>query len=270
MITITKKSLEELYFHNNLNMKEIASIYKCHEETIRRKFKKFNIEPRHCNKKFYHNHNYFSTPTIENCYWAGFIAADGCIYDNRLIINLGRNDKSHLEKFKKTLQYDGNIRDIQRKGSSKTTKKDTYFSSVIEIYSPKICSDLLNNWNITNKKSLTLQPPNITDLDLCLSYIIGYIDGDGTISICNRKTRNTNPYIRLNIIGTFNLINWINDILHKFEDTKYSKLNLIKIHNMYSIECSHIRAYNILNILLKIKISNRLWRKWNKISLLNG
>jgi hypothetical protein len=25
------------------------------------------------------NENYFASPTIDNCYWAGYIAADGCL-----------------------------------------------------------------------------------------------------------------------------------------------------------------------------------------------
>lgn len=31
-------------------------------------------------KKYSYNDNYFRTPNLENSYWAGFIAADGCVY----------------------------------------------------------------------------------------------------------------------------------------------------------------------------------------------
>ncbi|NYO85812.1 hypothetical protein G4A66_28110, partial [Escherichia coli] len=57
------------------------------------------------------NDSYFSTPNLENCYWAGFIAADGNIRQNNqtFAIALAKKDRQHLEQFKKNIQYTGPI-----------------------------------------------------------------------------------------------------------------------------------------------------------------
>src|SRR5690606_13503507 len=79
------------------------------------------------------------------------------------------------------------------------------------IYSDIWFDDLYKFWNILPNKTLYLNPPNITDLNLCLSYIIGLIDGDGSICICNfTQTHNgkkyTYPKIKFMLCGTFSLI----------------------------------------------------------------
>lgn len=57
----------------------------------------------HTTNKIKHNTEFFKEPNTLNSYWAGFIAADGCIQqykDNRqptLAINLKSSDINHLE-----------------------------------------------------------------------------------------------------------------------------------------------------------------------------
>ena len=102
-------------------------------------------------------------------YWAGFIAADGCIYNGkgqkRLIINLSNKDKHHLEKF--TVGYP--VTETKRQ------------SCVIDIPSNKLCELLESKYNITGKKSLTLKYPiNLTNHS---HFIRGYFDGDGCIYV---------------------------------------------------------------------------------------
>ena len=36
----------------------------------------------------------------ETAYWLGFLAADGSIFENKLVIGLSAKDTEHLEKFK--------------------------------------------------------------------------------------------------------------------------------------------------------------------------
>lgn len=62
-------------------------------------------------KKYNVNENFFSLDTPESFYWAGFIAADGCILKNLKVleIGLGIKDKKHLKKFKSAIKYTGNI-----------------------------------------------------------------------------------------------------------------------------------------------------------------
>ena len=46
------------------------------------------------------NHECFSVLSLESCYWAGFIAADGYVTKNYLKIMLSSKGLNHLEKLK--------------------------------------------------------------------------------------------------------------------------------------------------------------------------
>ena len=121
------------------------------------------------------NQDYFSVPNLENSYVAGFIAADGNIHKskNKLRIDLQIRDAEYLQNIV-LLFSDKKI----------TTTKRNYRS--ISLWSWKIISDLQKNFNITPNKSLTLKPPKLEGQN-ALAFIIGNLDGDGSIII--RKDR---------------------------------------------------------------------------------
>lgn len=126
--------------------------------------------------KYSLNEDKFKKVTIESCYWAGFIAADGCIEErtkhaNNLKIELSNTDKQHLTKLKDFLQYTGPVRqNIKRQ------------SSILCISSDEICNSLVENFNITPFKTFSLKPPSLHIDSHILAFIKGFIDGDGCIS----------------------------------------------------------------------------------------
>ena len=68
-------------------------------------------------------------------------------------------------------------------------------------------SDDLTKLGVPPRKSLILQPPKI-EKKYFLPYILGYFDGDGSIS----KTSQYNNY-NISIQGTKEILEWINSIL---------------------------------------------------------
>lgn len=153
------------------------------------------------------NDDFFNNPNILNCYWAGFIAADGCIEgrsNNVLYIGLSSKDKHHLELFKTNICFTGLILNSVIKREEKT-----FYSSSIRFTSSKITNDLNTNFNITPKKSLTLLPPNITDERLIDAFICGYIDGDGSISLYKNHIRNIQDSLSISMLGTYEMLTWI-------------------------------------------------------------
>ena len=216
-------------------------------------------------KKYTYNEEFFKTPTEENCYVAGLIASDGCLYKDNSCKNyifklaFKESDKYLLEEFRLSVKYDGNIGYY---------KQNTCPMSQIRIsgIQNNWLLDLNQHWNITPRKSLTLKPPNITDINLCLAYIIGYIDGDGSICIFNIKQQNK-KIISLSIEGTFEVLNWISQILSNLEDKKYKLLIPYKRkdRNTYELSYNKQRAYKLLHHLNKIQVPFKLKRKWNKI-----
>lgn len=256
---ISYKELHKLYVIDNLSSIKIAKLLNCSKTTILKKLSKFSIKRKSIsearkfqNRKYTKNENYFSTPNINNSYWAGFIAADGCIgyYNNaeaRLCFGCQTKDEILLNNFKNDINYTGQIIRINKN------------ISTLSITSNKIAKDLNKYWNITPKKSLTLKPPNLTNKEEILSYIIGYIDGDGCISF------EKNRYLRLSLIGTKEILIWINN---EFSNSGCLYKQRLLLNNTYNLTFSGKKAEIILktlyNHILKFNILT-LERKWNKI-----
>lgn len=156
---------------------------------------------------YYINSNFFSKPNLLNSYWAGFIAADGNLEKNtnKLIIDLANKDVRHLYKLKKYLNFNGKIRYYKYSDRSYVR---------LGFKNLKICSDLKKNFNITSRKSLTLKPPKGLTKKQALAYIAGYIDGDGSFNINTMYKKNKKHiYLRLSILGTKNVLSFIEKIL---------------------------------------------------------
>jgi len=131
-------------------------------------------------RKYSCNDFVFSELTPEGAYWLGFIAADGCIREekNCICVVLKREDKGHLEKLKKFLKFDGKIFDRVR-----VVNEIEYPISELTFFSKDIVKDFVVKYNITKRKSY--KKINTVDLiseELILYFIIGFFDGDGNIS----------------------------------------------------------------------------------------
>lgn len=119
--------------------------------------------------------------------------------------------------------------------------------------------DLLKWYNITPAKSLTLLPPNITDINQIKAYIIGYFDGDG--SLMWDKTKQS-P--RIEIIGTSMLLIWMKSILDQLIGDSF---NLGADKRCSSTSTKYLRKqgssiYKFVEIFSNINVP-RLVRKWN-------
>ncbi len=188
------------------------------------------------------NHFYFDEPNLENSYWAGFLAADGNVdpRGNRIRLNLAEKDRSHLEKFNKCTSYGGKVYYVVRERRQNQVRCD-YHSS-------RWASDL-RYWNVLPQKTLSLLPPPITG-DLALAYIVGYIDGDGSFG----RTKDKYGYLRLTIVGTKEVNEWIREILGV-------RGYLGHISNVTRLCLGNKQSNEIRDRLLRLHVP-RLDRKW--------
>lgn len=190
----------ELY-ESGLSSIKIATRFKVSKPTILKRLKEFDIDRR--KRKYIFNESSFSTPfSAENCYWAGFIAADGWIQNNRISIELNSIDDKHLNKFRDFIDGNNNIRYRKRERSDKIIK---YCS--IGINSGQIVNDLKNNYNIVERKSVVLKPPEKIPNNLINHYLRGIFDGDGCIRWDKGNFRITF------VSGSFDFLNWVKLIL---------------------------------------------------------
>jgi hypothetical protein len=211
-------------------------------------------------RKYTLNEHYFSVPTPENSYWAGFIAADGCISPERrsVKITLAEIDAEHLAKFARCIDYNGPI----------TAHTGGGFKPQNPCVTLNICgasrwiSDLGKNFSIGPRKTFTAQPP-VGLIETCrLAFIIGYLDGDGSIYLAGHTHKNTTyRRIGMNFRDTREMLRWIQTCFDQLAppDTKTASVLDHKVFPLYTIIGR--RAEALLHKLHSIDVP-RLERKW--------
>lgn len=184
----------EINYENYIELKnrgllrrEIAREFNLTEDQIKRTISKngWAIKP-----PVFLNKTAFEDYTEESCYWAGFLAADGCVDNkNRVRVMLNYDDIGHLQKLKNYLQSTHKI----------SENTDKYYRASFELTSPELCDQLEFNFNIIPVKSMIMKFPKSIPKQLIKHYIRGYFDGDG--SICESFS-NTNS-ITKSLYATF-------------------------------------------------------------------
>lgn len=238
-------------------LKYLASKYNVSHWTLLARFKKLGIRKttkRTLNKKA------FSNFTSENCYWAGFIAADGYVWKGySLGCELSIRDIEHLNKLRSFLQSNAEIKERKKESFGKQHK---YCS--IQFNSIELTKDLETNFNITNNKSLSYQPPKLPP-QLIRHFIRGYVDGDGSIGW---HKYNNKP--RLHICsGSKELLVWIfSNFQDNIEGVGNPSIKQRKGSQLYTIEFMGHQVDNVLNWLYK-GTNIYLDRKHNKYTELN-
>ena len=146
------------------------------------------------------NEDYFASKSLESCYYAGMIMADGCVYEYpfdrapKIIVTLKYDDAEFLKKM------------VDAMGGGYSEQLSEYKSATWSAHSSKMASDLKDIYNVTPRKSLTLKAPVGLTEEQSLAVIAGYIDGDGCYAL-----KRDRPF--LHITGTKEILDWINEVL---------------------------------------------------------
>ena len=258
-IEFSQEQIEDIInkYKNNWSQQKIADFYKVSRSVIKRllEINKDKVNIRHKTTKYKYQQDIFENiDNPEKAYWLGFLAADGCNYQRKynasIIINIHQKDIEHLNKFKQFCNTNAEVKSyICDKGYSNQTPM-----SKIVINSKKMSNDLAEKGIVPNK-SLILQPP-IIPKKFYKSFILGYFDGDGSIS----KTSQCNNY-SISIQGTKEILIWICKTLKW--DAKLEKRNKNLNNNSYYIRCGGTnKPYQILKQLYN-SCETHLERKFN-------
>jgi hypothetical protein len=168
-----EKEMEDLYLTGK-SLKNIGKKYGVCRGVIKRILEKNNVEIKSTTKYSANFEIFDEIDTEKKAYWLGFIAADGNIHNNTLSIQLGIQDREHLNKFLTFLDADYPIEDRKRIDDGKIK-----FYPRIRIFSKYIVNSL-HKYNIIPNKSLILEPPKIKD-NLISYFWRGMFDGDGSL-----------------------------------------------------------------------------------------
>lgn len=138
----------------------------------------------------------------DQLYWGGFLAADGCVDGtNRVRLYLSEIDIDQLHKFK---AFIGKPHKIQQ--------SEKYKRVAFEFTDAVMCRMLQDTFNITPRKSLTYELPNLS-VEEMKHFLRGYFDGDGCIceSFSNKNSKTATLYTTF--VGSVACITGIRDFL---------------------------------------------------------
>lgn len=146
------------------------------------------------------NENYFQAiDSEEKAYFLGFMLADGNISKktNRICFTINDNDSYILEKFKKSINSENEVRHYKVFDNRKNKYNN---SAVFQVSSSKIKKDL-ENLGISSNKTKTFDFTKIIDNKNYNHFLRGLFDGDGHIN----KTKT-----RISVISTREFLDYIN------------------------------------------------------------
>ena len=160
--------------------KELSQEYNVSESYISQIWMKAGLKGK-SNRQYQLNETFFDViDTDEKAYWAGFIAADGCLYypkdtrKNIISIGLSIEDKKYLEKFTRSLKTNKPI------SLGVHGEHHQYEKASIQISSNKLVKGL-EKIGLQARKTHEILWPKI-EPNFLPAYIRGYFDGDGSIS----------------------------------------------------------------------------------------
>lgn len=246
-----EKAINE-YNTTNIPIAEIAKKYKISESVIYSHTQNNRRGSANKGREYSLKENALMIDSREKFYWLGFIAADGAVVNNSLVIELKTDDKNHLQKFCNFLETDRPIIDRTNNSNSKCSR--------ITIYSVNIIN-FLKQYNIVQNKSLSFFIPvkKIPNYYL-MDFLRGLIDGDGCIRINNHQqislsfcSGNQNCCQQVcSLLGLDNKVSFSSGVW-RFQVTGNIKAKKIldKLYENSSYKTRLDRKYNVYRSLIK-------------------
>lgn len=199
------------------------------------------------------NETFFKEPNRVNSYWAGFIAADGSVSAKVLEITLSTKDRKHLEALSTQLNKDYVVKE-RLSGQTSYSPGTPYVK--MEFSSKQTVEHLRENFNITRRKTFTLEFPNHLTVEHKKAFVCGYIDGDGHIGL--RKGHGGK--LQMSICGNEGFLTDLISFLREDGGVDI-KNNLYPSRRIHAFLCSGRTALGVLGFLYgdDLPVMSRKW-----------
>lgn len=256
-----EKVIINLYTQDYSSLAELGRKYNCDTSSIKKILLSNNIQIRsrseqtrytNMKRKKSCDENYFSKIDSYNKAWLiGFLAADGTIRKNinEIKIGLSTIDREILEKIKKEVKIERDILDYETSNG--------FAVSELSWTSFQQKKDLSIYGVVNNKTYLENHLPSFDNDNYKLAYILGYFDGDGSISLTKEN------YLRFRLCSYRDEI--LKDIKNFFEKKYNASVVICKdsTRQMYELSVSTKYAKNIFEDMYNLG-SLKLNRKYQK------
>lgn len=195
--------------------------------------------------KYNNNDDYFKTQSSSMAWLLGFLASDGslCKTDNSIKIGLSRIDREILERIKKEVGIEANIKDY--------TTSDGFDCSCLA-WTSQMHREDLKEYSIIPQKTFCLKPPFKLEKKYWIDYIRGYFDGDGSVNYIHSKNNNHSGALRWQVCSaTKEILSFIVDFLYEEYNIPKVSIRMEQRKNspLYIISYSTLSTRKIYNIL---------------------
>lgn len=230
---------------DGITIKEIAKSLNVTATGLRNFLIKNNIQYKK-RIKYSSNSIFFDDDNEYSFYWAGFIAADGCISKKSdFALSLKLSDFNHIEKFKKITSATAPIKILPpRKKIINKVETQTSGTALIRFRNVNWINSL-SRFNIIPNKTKTFDiPDSIIKSNLFNHFLRGYFDGDGWFS----SVKQNNDKIKINwgICGNFSVLEKIKNNIAKNCDIE-GKPYFAKQKNIYRL--SYQKQHDVSKIV---------------------
>ena len=220
--------------------------------------------PQAWTQRYKRNSEYFENWSYNMAYILGLLATDGTnsSLTNIVKITLQEGDSHLLEEIKEELEYEGPI--YHSISHSSKYEKD-YPIATFQIRDKKISEDVYN-LGIVDNKTLVLQDFSFIPTKFQKAFILGIIDGDGSIDRIGGDRCENSVQIRVRFCSAAKtFIEGIRDMMHKngFSEIKVHSTDLQRKNTYYTLEFSTSDIINYLSCYENVDIF--LNRKLDKI-----
>jgi hypothetical protein len=182
-----------------------------------------------CNEDFFANNNELSF------YYAGFLAADGCLKlkggrYKQVQLCLAASDGEEVRKFARALNYNSEVKDYTLSEVNKLG--ENIVRTDLQISSDKLFDDL-HRFGLTVRKAHTFAMPEwLIQHPLVHHFLRGYFDGDGSTYTTVLGKNRTIPQVYLNIRGTEEFLSQMRDLFDtNITNGKWKRGKAIRFNN---------------------------------------
>lgn len=200
----TEEDAENMYvmYQDGMSMDDIAKKFNSCRHTVGRVLKRYGFSIDRL--KYHCNDNYFDViDTKEKAYILGLLWADGCndVKLGKIQLQLQECDVTTLENINKLICNDRPLY-----FTPLHDKNPNWHNTYTLVLKSHHMSEVLKNHGMVPRKSLVLEFPSCLDRSLYKYFILGYFDGDGSISY-NVNTKALN----VDIVGTHMFLKVVQD-----------------------------------------------------------
>src|SRR5262245_15737024 len=151
--------------------------------------------------KYQYDRQFFASVNEDSAYWAGFLAADGCLSPARRTVQvyLGTRDRGHLKKLAAAIGYTGPI--VDSKSVNIFAPNGAALSRITLCHAQEMIEDLHQKFRVIPRKTYILEPPHLSR-PFARHFLRGLMDGDGGIY------RDLRDRLCISLRGTMPVLEW--------------------------------------------------------------